>query len=103
MTIYQIEVRAKSEQHDAQAHRLAREIIHVSHQQLPSLNAITANQKSPLPLRTAQLYHLTGNLTPTQIDQLMTNLLADPVIQEARLSAGEALQDHGESGRYLPS
>ena len=94
MTIYQIEVRAKSEQHDAQAHRLAREIIHVSHQQLPSLHAITANQKSPLPLRTAQLYHLTGNLTPTQIDQLMTNLLADPVIQEARLSAGEALQEH---------
>jgi len=87
-------VRAKSEQHDAQAHRLAREIIHVSHQQLPSLNAITANQKSPLPLRTAQLYHLTGNLTPTQIDQLMTNLLADPVIQEARLSASEALQEH---------
>src|SRR5213593_509850 len=40
------------------------------------------------------LYHLTGNLTPTQIDQLMTNLLADPVIQEARLSAGEALQEH---------
>ena len=94
MTIYQIEVRAKSEQHDAQAHRLAREIIYVSPQQLPSLKAITTNQKSPLTLRTAQLYHLTGYLTSTQIDQLMTSLLADPVIQEARLTAGEALQEH---------
>src|SRR5436190_12919989 len=97
VTIFQIEVRAKSEQHDTQAHRLAREIIYLSPRRLPSLSAISAippPQKQPSILRTAQLYYLTGNLSPTQIDQLTTNLLVDPVIQEARLSTAEAPREH---------
>ena len=103
MTIIQIEVRAKSEQHDAQAHRLAREIIYLPLKQLPSLSAIatsqaghdTAGPYSPLSLHTAQLYRLTGNLSSINIDQLITNLLIDPVIQEARISStNQTLREH---------
>ena len=98
MTIFQIEVQARSEQYDAQAHPLAREIIHLPLKQLPSLSTILADQKYPLTLRTAQLYLLTGTLTealsPTNVDKLITNLLVDPVVQEARISAGVADHDH---------
>jgi len=103
LTIIQIEVRAKSEQHDAQAHRLAREIIYLPLKQLPSLSAIvtsqaghdTAGPYSPLSLHTAQLYRLTGNLSSINIDQLITNLLIDPVIQEARISStNQTLREH---------
>ncbi|HEY6407812.1 MAG TPA: phosphoribosylformylglycinamidine synthase subunit PurS, partial [Ktedonobacteraceae bacterium] len=97
MAIFLIEVRAKSEQHDTQAHRLAREILFLPLKQLPSLSTIVASQaerdtSGPYPLltlltlHTAQLYHLTGNLSPTTIDQLIANLLVDPVVQEARIS-----------------
>src|SRR5439155_4124493 len=52
------------------------------------LNTIAANQTpftSPS-IRTAQLYRLTGNLNTSQINRLITNLLVDPVVQEASLS-----------------
>ena len=94
MTIFQIEVRARSEQHDTQAHRLAREIIHLPLKQLPSLSTILADQKYPTTLRTAQLYLITGKLSPTNTDKLITNLLVDPVVQEARISADVAVHDH---------
>ncbi|HCJ33918.1 MAG TPA: hypothetical protein DHV65_06410 [Ktedonobacter sp.] len=94
VTIFQIEVRAKSEQHDAQAHRLAREIIYLAPRRLPSLSSIAATQKQSCILRTAQLYSLTGDLSPTHIDQLTTNLLVDPVIQEVRSSTDEVLHNH---------
>ena len=94
VTLFQIEVRAKSEQHDAQAHRLAREIIYLAPRRLPSLSSIAATQKQSCILRTAQLYSLTGDLSPTHIDQLTTNLLVDPVIQEVRSSANEVLHNH---------
>src|SRR2546421_1367981 len=101
VTVFQIEVRAIAEQHDVQAHRLAREILFLP--QLPSLNTIAAHQ-TPLTspsIRTAQLYHLTGNLNTNQIDQLITNLLVDPVVQEASLT-GEAGNHHVIDVFFLP-
>jgi phosphoribosylformylglycinamidine (FGAM) synthase-like enzyme/phosphoribosylformylglycinamidine (FGAM) synthase PurS component len=83
--MYQIEVRAISEQHDVLAHQVAREILQLPGGQLPSLAAIAAST-TPLTIRTAQLYYLTGNLTPTQINLLTRQLLIDTVIQEATVS-----------------
>ncbi|GAC1434468.1 MAG: phosphoribosylformylglycinamidine synthase subunit PurL [Ktedonobacteraceae bacterium] len=80
MTIQYIEVRAVSEQHDTQAHRLAREIVQLSPHRLSSLASLS---DTPLSLHTASLYCLTGTLNPSQTDQLITQLLVDPVIQEA--------------------
>ncbi len=101
MTVFQIEVRAIAEQHDVQAHRLAREILFLP--QLPSLNTIAANQ-TPLTspsIRTAQIYRLTGNLDTSQINRLITNLLVDPVVQEASLS-GEPGNHHVIDVFFLP-
>src|SRR5229473_1067206 len=83
--MYQIEVRATSEEYDVHAHQLAREIVALPARQVPSLAAISAST-SPLVIRTAQLYYLTGNLTPSQVNQLTRQLLIDPVIQEADMS-----------------
>ncbi len=80
MTTQYIEVRAVSEQHDVQAHRLARKIVQLSPHRLPSLAPLS---DIPLYIRTAFLYRLTGTLTPPQRDQLTTQLLVDPIIQEA--------------------
>lgn len=95
MNFYFIEVRAVTSQHDVHARKLARDIPHLPAHQLPSLSVIAASH-SPLTLRTAQLYQITGTLTPQQIDQLTRQLLVDAVVQEARIfravSAAEA--DH---------
>ncbi len=80
MTTQYIEVRAVSEQHDVQAHRLARKIVQLSPHRLPSLAPLS---DIPLYIRTAFLYRLTGTLIPPQRDQLISQLLVDPVIQEA--------------------
>ncbi len=80
MTVYSIEVRAVSERHDTQAQRLAREIMQLSPQGLPSLASLS---DTPLSLSTVSLYHLTGTLDSPQLDQLLSQLLVDPVIQEA--------------------
>ena len=90
MTALQIEVRAVAGQHDMRAQRLARDISQLPPGQLPTLAALSANQL-PLFLRTAQLYRLTAHLTSLQIDQLINDLLVDPVVQEALVSdrAGE--------------
>ncbi len=80
MTTQYIEVRAVSERHDVQAHRLAREIVQLSPHRLPSLASLSA---IPLYIRTAFLYHLSGTLNPLQTDQLISQLLVDSVIQEA--------------------
>jgi phosphoribosylformylglycinamidine synthase subunit PurSL len=85
VTLYQIEVRASSKQYDIQAHQVAREILKLPGRHLPSLAAIFASP-SPLTISTSQLFYLTGQLTPTQIDQLTRQLLIDPVTQEAELS-----------------
>ena len=80
MTLQYIEVRAVLEQHDVQAQRLARKIVQLSPHRLPSLAPLS---DIPLYIRTAALYRLSGTLTPLQLDQLITQLLVDPVIQEA--------------------
>ncbi len=80
MTTQYIEVRAVSEQHDVQAHRLARKIVQLSPHRLPSLASLS---DTLLSLRTAFLYRLTGTLAPSQRDQLISQLLVDPIIQEA--------------------
>src|SRR6266567_1176502 len=83
--LYQIEVRASAEQYDVQAQQVAREILKLPEIYLPSLAAISTSP-SPLTIRTAQLYYLTGQLTPTQLDHLTRQLLIDPVTQEAELA-----------------
>ncbi|HTK07661.1 MAG TPA: phosphoribosylformylglycinamidine synthase subunit PurL [Ktedonobacteraceae bacterium] len=84
MTDYFIEVRATSVQHDVHAHRLARDISHLSTRHLPSLTEIVSDT-TPLDLRTAQLYHLSGDLSLSQLSQLTQQLLVDTVIQQARV------------------
>src|SRR5947209_8612501 len=91
VTGYQIEVQTIEEQHDAQAHRLSREILQLPIHHLPSLAAIldahrATTPSSPLHLRTAHLYRLTGNLSTAQIEQLTRQLLVNPVVQEVHTS-----------------
>jgi len=83
VTRYQVEVRAVAGQHDVQAQRLAREILHIPLTRLPSLAALPTNSTS-LTIHTSHLYLLTGTLTTSHIDQLTGQLLVDPVIQQAR-------------------
>src|SRR6266567_1062171 len=90
VTLYQIEVRASAEQYDVQAQQVAPEILKLPGKHLPSLAAISTSP-SPLTIRTAQLYNLTGQLTPTQIDQLTRRLLIDPVTQEAELAQKQGI------------
>ncbi len=85
MSLYRIEVRANAEQYDVQAQQVTREVLKLPTIYLPSLAAISTSP-SPLTMSTSQLYYLTGQLTPTQIDQLMRQLLSDPVTQEAELA-----------------
>jgi len=80
VTVQYIEVRAVSEQHDVQAHRLAREIVQFFPHRLLSLASFS---DTPFSLHTAFLYHLSGTLDTVQLDQLITQLLVDPIIQEA--------------------
>ncbi len=82
MTTYQIEIRARTELHDVHAHQLAREILQLPTKHLPTLAEISAST-SQLTLRTAQLYRLSGTLSVTQLDQLIGQLLTDPIVQQA--------------------
>jgi phosphoribosylformylglycinamidine (FGAM) synthase-like enzyme/phosphoribosylformylglycinamidine (FGAM) synthase PurS component len=82
VTKYQVEVRAVAGQHDVQAQRLAREILHIPLTRLPSLAALRTNSTS-LTIHTSHLYLLTGTITTSHIDQLTGQLLVDPVIQQA--------------------
>ncbi|HTI13880.1 MAG TPA: phosphoribosylformylglycinamidine synthase subunit PurL [Dictyobacter sp.] len=82
MTQYQIEVRATSERHDVHAHQLAREIIQLPTKHLSSL-AQLAIDPSPPSIHTAQLYRFTGNISSTQLDTLLQQLLVNPVTQDA--------------------
>ena len=88
MTSHQIVVRAVGEQHDVHAHRLIHEIVQIPKKNLLSLAHITTST-SKLTLHTAQLYHLTGNLTSSQVEQLTRELLIDPVVQEATITASK--------------
>ena len=85
MTRHQIEVRASSERHDVHAHQLAREILQLLPQHIPSIPAPADEViETPLPIiHTSQLYRLTANIDPAQLNQLTQQLLVDPVVQEA--------------------
>jgi phosphoribosylformylglycinamidine (FGAM) synthase-like enzyme/phosphoribosylformylglycinamidine (FGAM) synthase PurS component len=85
VSTYQIEVRATSERYDVEAQKVAHAILQLPTSQLPSLAAISTST-TPLTIHTSQLYYLTGNLTPAQIDQLAGQLLIDPITQEAVVS-----------------
>src|SRR5205823_11398320 len=76
--------RAIAEGYDAQAQRLIREIAYLPARQLPSLSSIAADTERSFFLRTAQLYRLSGKLTPLEVNRLTTQLLVDAVVQEAR-------------------
>jgi len=80
VTLHYIEVRAVSERHDVQAHRLTHEILQLSTHGLPSLASLS---DTPLSIRTAFLYRLSGVLDSSQQDRLTTQLLVDAMIQEA--------------------
>ena len=80
MTVYSIEVRAIAEQYDILARQVAREIL-----QLPGRDDHQSLIHQHLSVRTAQLYHLTGDLSPSQLDQLTRSLLIDPVTQTATI------------------
>jgi phosphoribosylformylglycinamidine synthase subunit PurSL len=97
VTFFQIEVRAIYERHDVSAQKLTREILQLSAQQIPFLTEISA-ASSPLNIRTAQLYHLSGNLSSSQLEQLTRQLLVDPVVQE--VSSG-SIRDDAASGHIV--
>jgi phosphoribosylformylglycinamidine synthase len=84
VTTYIIEVRAIAERYDILAQQVARELL-----LLPAL----ARGKAAYPLRTAKLYHLTGSLSPTAIDQLTHNLFIDPVTQQATVTTTSTSTD----------
>ena len=91
VTVFEIEVRAIEERHDVKALQLAREIHHlpvgvrfIAPSLSSNITAPSATSSSSLLLRTAQLYRLTGSVTPIQVDQLRKQLLVDPVVQEAK-------------------
>jgi phosphoribosylformylglycinamidine synthase len=85
VTFYQIEVRASSKQFDIKAQQIAREILKLPRVYFPSLAAISTSP-TPLTISISQLYYLSGQLTPIQIDQLTRQLLIDPVTQEVELT-----------------
>ncbi len=82
MSIYLVEVRAVSKQYDVQAQKLTHEIELLPNIYIPSLASI-ATSPTLLTVRTAQLYYLTGKLTSSEIEQLIEQLLVDPVVQVA--------------------
>ena len=101
MTLYQIEVRANAEQYDILAQQVAREILKLPRIHLPSLAAISTSP-TPLTISTSQLYFLTGQLTPTQIDQLIQQLLIDPVTQEAEQAQKQEISSPAHIGVGIP-
>jgi phosphoribosylformylglycinamidine synthase len=118
VTSHQIEVRAIAERHDVHAHQLLREILQLPARQLPSLvdltttvtadspNTTTDSQASPSytitpVLHTSQLYHLTGKLSDEQINQLLQQLLVDPVVQQATISTGTDAHQNTPTGHIV--
>jgi len=84
VSFYTIEVRAGAHQYDSPARTLLDDILHIPEDRLPSLRAQIASQL-PLTLHTARLYHLSGQLSYTQVRTLTSQLLVDPVVQEAKI------------------
>ncbi len=105
MTRHQIEVRAISERHDVHAHQLAREILQLPTQHIPSLASIVTGTSLPI-IHTSQLYRLTGKINQSQLHELTQQLLVDPVVQEADILSTTPTNDsaHAEHPtRYSPA
>ncbi|GCE18903.1 phosphoribosylformylglycinamidine synthase subunit PurS [Dictyobacter kobayashii] len=100
MTLYQIEVRAVADRHDVHAHKLVHEILQLPTKHLPSLADLSADTSQPT-IRTAQLYRIQGNLGTEQIDQLIQQLLVDPVVQEASYTTEEQHTKNTETGHIV--
>ncbi len=73
------------------ANQLIHEILQLPKKNLPSLASISASS-SELILHTAQLYRLSGNLSASQIEALTRELLVDPVVQEAVITASDEIR-----------
>src|SRR5258708_22827797 len=84
VTTYLIVVEAASQKYDTQGNKLAREILFLPTTHFPSLAAIAASE-IPFDIQTAQLYYLTGHLTPAEIDRLVQQLLVDPIVQQVNI------------------
>ncbi len=95
VTRHQIEVRASSERHDVHAHQLAREILQLL--PLPSLTDGMIDTPRPI-IHTSQLYRLTADIDPAQLNQLTQQLLVDPVVQEAIISPSTSAKTYGQMG-----
>src|SRR5258706_1910046 len=84
VTTYLIVVEAASQKYDTQGNKLAREILFLPTTHFPSLAAMAASE-IPFAIRTAQLYYLTGQLTPAEVDRLVQQLLVDPIVQQVNI------------------
>src|SRR5258706_1950298 len=84
VTTYLIVVEAASQKYDTQGNKLAREILFLPTTHFPSLAAMAASE-IPFAIRTAQLYYLTGQLTPAEVDRLVQQLLVDPIVQQVNV------------------
>ena len=82
MTTHTIEVRANAEQYDLLAQQVAREILQLFH---TSGHEAAGRDSTALTVSTAHLYHLSGSLTTSDIEQLTRQLFIDPVTQQATI------------------
>ncbi|HLL79920.1 MAG TPA: phosphoribosylformylglycinamidine synthase subunit PurS [Ktedonobacteraceae bacterium] len=80
MTDYTIEARASAGQYDLLARQVARELL-----QLPFLDKRLKEYEEYI-VQTGLLYHLSGDLSPTDVDRLTHELLIDPVTQKASIT-----------------
>lgn len=96
----QIEIRAVAEQYDGHARQIAHEIYQLPGKHLPTLATVAASS-IPLHIRTAQLYRLYGDLTPTQRDSLTQQLLVDPVVQSAEPVQSEITGTENTSTEHI--
>ncbi len=103
MTRHQIEVRASSERHDVHAHQLAREILHLLPQHIPSIPSLVDGAiETPRPIiHTSQLYLLTADIDPAQLNQLTRQLLVDPVVQEAIVTPSTSETTYLQAGSIV--
>ncbi|MBE3559694.1 MAG: phosphoribosylformylglycinamidine synthase subunit PurL [Ktedonobacteraceae bacterium] len=67
-------------------------MIHLPAKHLPSLQTIITGN-SPFSLHTAQLYRLSGSLDASHLTQLVQQLLVDPVVQTAQVTADSAEEE----------
>ncbi len=85
VTNYTIEARASAERYDLPARQVSRELL-----QLPFLDR-HLKEFGEYKVQTGLLYHLSGDLSPSDVDQLTRQLLIDPVTQQASFTPSTSL------------